>query len=405
MSRPGLWLLIRKNLVRRPVRMAILVLCVTAVTGMQTAAALLDRASRAGLELGMKRLGADLVAVPRGLNDELTRSYLTGEAALFYMDRSLEDKIAALDFVAQTSAQVYIKSLSGASCCSAWNIFLIGFEPETDFTVRPWLARHEDLKIGPDQIIVGAALAAEPGTVLKFYGREFRIAGSLDPTGTGLDTTVFIPMASAYAMARESAVKAVKPLDLTPDRISVVMIKLKPAEQGGLPAYRAAYELEMKLPEISVIQPEDFLVKVQKNLAGTLRTLRSASYAVWPVTALLIGLVFAMAANERRREIGLLRAMGATQWFVFRMILVEALLVAGLGAAIGLAAALGLTAGFSRLIAVTLEVPFYWPGRLELALLMAAAAVLALLTGGAAALVPALQTSRMEPYEAIRRGE
>jgi putative ABC transport system permease protein len=398
-------MLIRRDLIRRPIRNGVLVLCVAAVVGMQVAAALLDRASRRGLEIGIERLGADLVAVPRGLSGELMRSYMTGDAALFYMDRALSKKIAGFDFVERVSEQVYIKSLSGAACCSAWNVFLIGFDPETDFTVRPWLKRHKHIEIGPDQVLVGAAFDVEPGQTLKFYGRELEVAGVLDPTGMGLDTTVFIPNHTAYLMAEESVEKAVEPLDLPRDRISAALIKLKPEDRGGAPAYRAAYDLEMAIPEISVIQRDDLLIKVQKNLSNTLGALRSASYAVWPVTALLIGLVFAMAANERRREIGLLRAMGATRAFVFRMILVEALMVAGCGTAVGLAASIGLVAGFSRLISVRLEVPFYWSAAEDTAFIMIAASALALLTGAIAAMAPAVRSSLMEPYEAIRRGE
>ena len=161
----------------------------------------------------------------------------------------------------------------------------------------------------------------------------------------------------------------------------------------------------MAIPEISVLQPDDLLVKVQSNLATTLRTLRSASFAIWPVTALLIGLVFAMAANERQREIGILRAMGATRMFIFRMILLEALLVAGFGALLGLMVSMGLIAGFSRLIALSLEVPFYWPSAGNLAVLLFFSMCLALLTAAASALFPAFQASYKEPYEAIRRGE
>ncbi len=405
MKTPGLFQLILKNLLRRPFRNTILVICVAAVVGMQVAAALLDRASRHGLELGIKRLGADLVAVPRGLSEELLNSYMTGEAEVFYMERALKEKIMEFDFIEGTSAQVFIKSLTGASCCSAWNVFLIGFEPRTDFTIRPWLAEQRDIILGPDDVLAGAAMGLEAGSTIRFYGHEFKVAGVLDPTGAGLDTTVFIPMDTAYLMARESAAKAEKKLDITPDRISSVLIRLKPQDRGGLPEYRAAYELEMAIPEISVIQPDDLTVKVQKNLFGTLGKLRSASYAVWPFTALLIGLVFAMAANERRREIGILRAMGAKRFFVFRMIILESLLIAGTGTIIGLVLSVGLEAAFSRLIALKLEVPFYWPGTGELATLLLIAMVLALLTGALAAFIPALRSSCMEPYEAIRRGE
>lgn len=398
-------LLIRENLWQRPFRNGILAICVAAVVGMQVAAAFIDWASTRGLKVGIERLGADLVAVPRGLDDKLVRSYITGEAALFYMDGSLKDKISGFSWVEKTSAQLYIKSLSGASCCSAWNLFLIGFEPETDFTIQPWLSEHTDGVIGPDEILVGAALGVEPGMSLRFYGRSFKVVGTLAPTGMGLDTTVFIPLKTAYLMAKESAARAEKTLEIDQNQISAVTIKLKPEDKGGLPGWKAAYELEMAIPEISVIQPDDMVAKVQSNLSSTLKTLKFASYVIWPVAALLIGLVFAMAANERQRDIGLLRAMGATRGFIFRMIILEALLIAAIGASIGLIVSMGLVSLFSRLIALKLETPFYRPDAAEIAAIVFMAALLSLLTGAASAMLPAIQAGFKEPYEAIRRGE
>jgi len=402
---PGLISLVFRNLWRRPGRNGILIVCVAVVVGLEVAAALIDRASRRGVELGIERLGADLVAVPYGLDQAVADSYLTGEPALFYMDSALADRIASFEFVERTSAQVYLKSLTGASCCSTWNVFLIGFEPDRDFTVRPWLRQHLERPLGPDEVLVGSALFSEPGAAMMFYGHEFTVAGGLAPTGTGLDSTVFIPLATARLMARESRVKAEKPLELDDDRISAVMIKLKPEAEGGLPGYRAAYQLEMAIPEISVIQPDDLLLRVHKNLGATLKLLRAAGYAVWPAIALLIGLVFVMAARERQRELGLLRGLGATRSFIFRMIMLEALLVAALGTGLGLLASAGLVSGFSRLISKTLAIPFFMPAVSELTLVFAAASALALLTAALAALLPSLQASLMEPYEAIRRGE
>jgi putative ABC transport system permease protein len=83
----------------------------------------------------------------------------------------------------------------------------------------------------------------------------------------------------------------------------------------------------------------------------------------------------------------------------------EALVIAGIGTAAGLAGSLGLFAGFSRLLARSLEVPFSWPPGAEMARVLGLAISLALLTGVISALIPAVQSSRMEPYEAIRRGE
>ena len=105
------------------------------------------------------------------------------------------------------------------------------------------------------------------------------------------------------------------------------------------------------------------------------------------------------------REIGLLRGLGATRGFIFELVLGEALLVVLIGSVLGLGTSAGLILLFSRLIALRLEVPFYWPPAGELARLGLSSLALAGLTGALAALFPALRASRMEPYEAIRRGE
>ncbi len=397
--------LVGRNLLRRPFRTTALVICVAMVIGMQIAAALLDRAGRKGLEIGLQRLGADLVIVPRGFEEDMFESLMRGEAGLFYMDAGLEEKIARFDFVDKTTSQVFVQSLSGASCCSVWSVFLVGYEPETDFTVRPWLKENQDRSVGDDDILVGVAIEAEPGDRLKFFGHEFRVAGVFDMAGTGLDTTVFIPRETVYRMARESVTRAEKTLEITDNDISAVLVKLKPGFHRGIPALRAAREIEKAHPEVGVILPDDILMKTQRNLSGTLEALRSASYIIWPITALLVGLIFAMSTSERQREIGMLRAMGATPGFVFRMITSEALTVTGIGAVLGLVVSVGLLAGFSRLIALSLTIPFYWPDTMELAGLFVAAMILALLTGLVAAFYPALQISRMEPYEAMRRSE
>ncbi len=380
-------------------------LCVAVVVGTQTTAAIMDQASQKGLELGMERLGADLVAVPRGVAPEVAHSIITGQAVLVYMDAGVEEKIKNLDFVAETSPQVFLKSLSGASCCSAWNVFLIGFAPETDFTTRPWLEKHRDRKIEKNEVLVGKAIQLETGSTIKFFGTKYKVAGVLQATGSGLDTTVFIPMEGLYQMAADSSKKAEETISLGPNQISSVTIKLRPEKDGGLPFWKAAYEIEMAIPEISVIQPNDLITRVETNLSGVLGTMRSASFIIWPVTMILIGLIFAMAVNERRREMGIVRAMGASRQYLFGMIILESVLVTGTGAVLGLVVSFGLMAAFAKLIAFSLEVPFYWPGMNEMTMLAVFAAGQALFIGMAAAFIPALQTSLMGPYEAIRRGE
>lgn len=397
--------LVRKNIRRHLFRYLILAVSVAVVVGLQVSALLIDLASQQSLGLGLKRLGADLVAVPRGLSQELARAYLTGEAAVFYMDKSIQDRISRFDFVSKTSSQLFIKSLSNAGCCSLRNIYLIGFEPETDFIIKPWLKTGSFDQILGDEVLAGAALGLEPGNTLKFYGHSFHVAGVLSPTGMGLDRAVFIPLSSAYQMAEESGIKAEQTLQISPSQISAVLIKLKPENQGGLPASRAAFELEQKIPELSILQPGDLSNKLGQNLSMVLRDLSSASYAIWTATALLIALVFAMATNERKREIGILRSLGATRWFIFRMIIIEGILIGLSGSILGLIVSTGLILGFSSLISQSLAIPFFQPQASQLIPVFLIALCLALLTGSVAALYPALRVSQLEPYQAIRSGE
>jgi putative ABC transport system permease protein len=394
-----------KNIVRRPWRNAILTACMASLVGLLVAATLIEAASTKGLRLGIDRLGADLVAVPRNLDSRLIQSYMTGEAAIFYMAADIEKKIRDFPFVEKTSPQLYIKSLTGAACCSSWNVFLIGFDQNTDFTIKPWLNKHQDRPLGENDILVGAGVQSFSGMAIKFYGHEFRVAGTLDPGGMGLDTSIFIPIEAARRMIAESKIKAKKPLDIQNNQISAVLIKLKNASDGGLPGWKASYELQNALPEISIIEPADITLRTQKNLAGTLKTIYAASYAVWPMTALLIGLVFFMAVKERQRELGLLRAMGATRLDIFKMIHIEALIVSAAGALAGIIISAGLVVLFQRMISMTLEVPFSFPSSYELMIIAASATGLAIITGAVAAMLPAAMSCMMEPYEAIRKGE
>jgi putative ABC transport system permease protein len=353
----------------------------------------------------LARLGADLVATPDEDSVEVGQSYVSGAPLLSYMDAGVKDKIAAFDFVEQVSAQVFIVSLSNAPCCSAGNIFLIGFEPESDFTVQPWLKDHPRQPLGPNDVLVGADFFLHPGDTVRFYGHEFHIAGTLERSGAGLDRSCFIPLPAAYLMAQESTHKAVQPLPLQPGQISAVMIKLKPLSQAGVSPQEAAYQLNKGIYEISVIAPQQLLKHIAQDLALTLAALRAGGFALWPTTALLIGLVFAMAAAERQREIGLLRAMGATAGFTLRALLAEAVILAGTASILGTAVALALLAGFARLIVHSLQVPFAWPPPATLGLQALLIIALAILTASAAAAAPALRLARMEPYEAVRRSE
>ncbi len=397
MKQFGILHLTWKNFRQRPYRNSILILCVASVVCLMVASEVMDRASQRGVKLGMARLGSDLIAVPRGLTGQVLRSFAAGDAEMFYMKSDIQEEFMKHDFVELISPQLYIKSSNGSKCCSLWNTHIIGFDPKTDFTIKPWLINN-NLKIGPHDAISGLALEKEKGDIIKFFGQTFTVTGILDKTKSSLDSSVFVPLSTVYEMA-----KTKKRISIAQGNVSAILIKLKPEQEGGLPAWKAAYKLERAIRDITIIRPKEIVKKSRGNLEDALITLQTASYATWPVTVLLIGLVFTMAANERRREIGLLRAMGARRAFIFKAILLEALIISGLGGVIGSLISVGLISGFSQKISMAFKASIRLPGFSEISLLFITVMGIALLTGMIAAAIPALRASKMEPYEAIRK--
>jgi len=221
--------LVRKGLKARAFRSVVTVLCVSFVIGTLFSATLLTRGVEDSINAGVGRLGADVLVIPAGTESEAQQNILlTTSPTAFYMDRSVVSKVAAVEGVQEVSAQVYAVSLVAASCCGYSNTFLVGFDPETDFTVYPWLKMHLTEPLEKDDIIVGASIPSLIGQEVPFFGHIFTVAGKLDPTGTAMDDTVFIVQDTLYKMAEESPVKALQPLNISRNQISCILVKTEP---------------------------------------------------------------------------------------------------------------------------------------------------------------------------------
>jgi putative ABC transport system permease protein len=137
-------------------------------------------------------------------------------------------------------------------------------------------------------------------------------------------------------------------------------------------------------------------------MTGLLRSILVILGVTWGLSVVLIGLVFSMAANERRKELGVLRALGATRRFVFKSLLAEASLLAFFGGATGVALAGMAIFLFRKLIMVSFEIPFLLPSPTLLLIQIGGGLFLALFSVNLAALFPAVKISRQDPAIAMR---
>jgi putative ABC transport system permease protein len=149
----------------------------------------------------------------------------------------------------------------------------------------------------------------------------------MEPAGMGVDCSIFMSFDDAFAMADGSAQNAVKPLLLPEEKVSAILVKVKDVKETE----EVAARIEESVPKVRVLTPNNLLSRISGQLTSTTAFLDLAALFATLISIPLIALVSIMAANERRREIGVIRAMGATRGIVFRLILGESVVIAGIG--------------------------------------------------------------------------
>ncbi len=392
--------IVLQNLRRKPYRTVAVAIFVMVATGSLFASTVLLRGVQNSMEVGVARMGADIIVVPRGEEIPAQEAFIVGQPTTFYMDAGVQGQIAALAGVKRASPQVFVKSLNNASCCVG-EFFLVSFDPRTDFTIGPWLATHLGRGLAANEIIVGDRILLRAGESVPFFGTQFTVVAALEPTGMGLDRTVFVPIDGLRQMIAASPERAEETLSIRQSEISTLLVDMEP----GADARDVAESIENTSSDVRALTTSQMIASVGQQLTSLLTVILAAIATLWLMALLTIALVFTLIVNERQRELGLLRAMGARSDFVFRLMLGEATLLTGIGGAAGVLASAVLVVAFQGLLEQRLRLPFLFPALPEMLALSVVLIGLALLSGAVACFQPALRVSRMEPYAAIRHGE
>ncbi len=390
-----------KNLKRKVTRTWLLFAIVSVVSCTLFSATLFLKSINNALKIGTYRLGADILVVPESAESKAKTALLSGEPTQFLMDRSILDRVKNIDGVKNATPQLFIKPTS-FTCCFNVDVFLVAFDPETDFTVKPWLEKNLNRKLALNEIITGRSVPVIVGDKIPFYGTTFTVAGTMEPTGMDFfDRAVFMSLDSAYKMAEESQKKAIQPIEIGRDKISTVLLQVK----DDITPDRVAIRIEHDISGVKALVSDTIISTVRKQLAGLIRAILLISIILWVIVLLIMAFAFYMIVNERRREIGLLRAMGGNKGHIAAIILNEAALLSAAGGASGIILGYGLLASFKNLMLHYLRLPYLFPSTPALITLTGGAFLFSIITGLIAALLPSLSVLRVEPYEAIRSAE
>jgi putative ABC transport system permease protein len=388
-----------RNIRGNAVKSLTIFLCVLGVAAFFVSTTLIVRGAQNSLNRGLDRLGADIVVVPIGAENKMESAILMGTPIKVWMPRENLERVGRIQGVERATPQIYLQSLFGAPCCAVNEMFMVVFDPETDFSVTPWLEQHLGRRLAMGEVIGGTHIFLLEGEdYLKIYGYNLDLIGTLEPTGIGIDATLFMTMETAEELARWSPQTAVIPLEIPEDSISSVMVKVKP----GVNPHAVAVEIEREIGGIVPIETPDLFGAFRQQMLGLLWFFIVMLVLAYIVSAVLIGLVFSMAAHERRREMALLRATGARPFFIFRTLWTEAALLAMAGGLAGIVSSSLVIFVFRDYFSASIGMPFLFPAPLSFLGLVALALLLSLATVTAAVIVPAWRLSRQELAVAMK---
>lgn len=391
------------NLRRKPFRTTALIIVVTMLTVAFYGGSLLSMNLKAGLNSMQERMGADLMVTPQNTKTEAEALLTDGSASTFYFTNDIETQVAEADGIEELTVQTYISSLA-AACCDE-KVQIIGFNPDTDFVITPWISSQFDGTLERGQIIAGSGINVSSNNTVKLYGHEFPVAAQLANTGTSLDNSVFVNMDTVPDVVGYSAKVGhpAIPTEYADKAVSSVLIKVK----DGYSAQQVASNIEKTtgLEGLGYVYPGGITATTKSSLNSIVKYVTLFVAVFWMMGLIVLIAVFSSAMNERKREFAAYRIMGADRATLVGIIVKESALIGVSGGVVGVAAASLAIFPFSTLIGKQLQLPYLQTNAWNVIGLIAVSLIFAVFTGVLASIATAVRLSTPETYLTLREGE
>lgn len=415
----GLWLLVRRSLRRHALSTFVTVVATALATGLVLAVVSIESQSRAAFTAGP--VGFDAVLGARGSQLQLVLN------TVFHLETSPGNlPWATYQAIAQDPRIALAIPYAVGDNFQGFRIVGTTDELFSALELRP----GEHLRFRPGgrpfdpakrEAVIGSFAAQRTGlgvgsTFHPYHGvvydeakrhdDEYVVSGVLEPTNTPSDRAIWIPIEglfrlSGHVLRSEGKSFTPQPGETIPDEakeVSAVMLKLKSPQAG--------FALDRTINKQGSVATLAWpigrvMAELFDKLGWVARVLALVAYLVAVVAAAAILASLHNSMNERRRELAILRAIGARRRTVFLTIVCEAVAIASAGALLGVAVYAVLLLVAARIVRAETGVllsPLY----LHPVLVLAPAGAIVL--GALAGLVPAFRAYRTDAAENLGAG-
>jgi putative ABC transport system permease protein len=336
------------------------------------------------------RFGANIIVQPKGQPFDLYSGTTKGGILL---SEDYVDKIESIEhkkMLIAVSPKLYERfEVKGKS------LLVVGIKPD-ERKAKPWWMIGNSVVTDEfpatdefpldNQILLGHYAAASLGqeiSEIKLDDKVFKVSGVLDETGSPDDFMAFVPLATLQKLVNKVGM------------VNLVEVSTSCIACKAMNIYTVTEEIDKALPPDAKVMAVKQIAEAQM---GTLKKIMGFTMIIYLVVLVLCAFLLvnymSSAVDERRREIGMLLAMGMDPRKIQVVFVSKVLIFAAIGGLLGYILGSGISIFLGPLIAETKVLPI--PNLLPISFAIAFA------LGVISSIVPTMRISRLDPVEALR---
>lgn len=330
--------------------------------------------------------GANILIIPR--SEDLALSYggmSFGGVSIDVQNLKETDLPKIRNIEVRDNVNMVSPKLIGVVEIEGKRVPLMGVLFDEELRLKKWWKIHGARPKARDEVLLGNEAAVQlfksAGDTLSIERRGVKVAGVLDETGSQDDFLIFADL------------KFVQDVMKKPGFLSLIDVS---AFCNTCPIEEIVRQISKELPHAKVTAVKQTL----ETKMETLNQFRKFSLGISVIVLLIGGLIVFISmmasVNERKREIGIFRAIGFRRAHVVRIIFLEALIVGGLAGLLGIVFGLGVSMAVGPVITGVKSGVVVDP-LLGIGVLLLSAGI-----GILSSAYPAFQASKLDPTVALR---